>query len=134
MKLQNFILGLLLAVTLLSAASLFINDQNVNSGSNLNVTMNPNLNQTAGLMAQSQLYTSTSKDTEIATTGTFALQTSGYSTLLQLWKSYDVAINMTSEAMEELVIPDYVQAYIFTSISLLIMFAILAAIYFGRTP
>lgn len=134
MKLQHFLLGLLLASTLITAVALFINDQKVNSGSNVNATISPSLNQTAALMAQAQQQTETSRDTEIATTGTFALQTSSYSTLLQIWNSYGVAANMTTEGMKMLAIPDYITAYILTALSLLLMFAILAAIYFGRTP
>lgn len=134
MKLQHFMLGLLLATTLITGVSLFIMDQKTNTGINVNATISPNLNQTANLLAQSQQQTSTSKNTGISTTGTFSLQTSGYTTLLQLWNSYGVAANMTTQGFKELDIPDYIQAYVFTVISLLLMFAILAAIYFGRTP
>ena len=134
MKLQHFMLGLLLASVMITGISLFINDQTVNTGQNINTTISPTLNQTANLMAQSQQQTATSRDTEITTTGTFALQTSGYSTLLQLWNSYGVAANMTTQASKELDIPPYITDYILTVVSLLLMFAILAAIYFGRTP
>lgn len=123
---------MLLATSMITGVSLFIGDQRANSGVNVNTTIDSNYNQTNALLDKINTQTTTSRDTEITTTGTFALQTSAYSTLLEIWDSYGVATSMISEGVRQFGIPVWVQAFILGALSLMLMFAVLAAIFFGR--
>lgn len=133
MKLQYFMLGMLLAIALINGVSIFIGDQRANSGVDVNSTeLNP-FNETNLLMDEISAQSTTSRDTEIATTGTFALQTSGYSTLLRVWDSYAVASTLITNGLASFGLNEFVQVYILGALTVVLMFAILAAIYFGRT-
>lgn len=132
MKLQYFLVGMLIASAFVVGITTFLGDLTVNTGMQVNGSWNNTYGNLTQIMQAANETSSQFTQSPISTVSINPLQLSSWPTLQITFSSYKIVYGVITAMFNQLQIPTWVSTLILTLITFALIFAILAAIFFGR--
>lgn len=131
MRLQFFIIGILIASAFIVGTTVFIGDLQTYTGITVDTSYNDTYDKVDDMLNLTSEATDTLSGSDVVTTSDAALQIASFPVLKMVMNSFDVMIALIEDVGTDLGLPSWIVPVILGIVSVLLIFAVISTL-FGR--
>lgn len=132
MKLYYFVVGMLMASAFMAGTSMFIGESVIKSGVQVNSSYNTTFDKTNQMLELANQTSNEFKSTSILTSIFQPLQVSSWPTITLVFNSFSITHDMITSVFRDLGVA-WIGDILLALVTIGLVFAVLAAIFYGRT-